>query len=564
MTLQEFLEKYRYNPQTDLINEGGFGKIYRAWGEHDREVAIKVCQVQNHKYTLKREFEIASKLARHPNIAFYEAVYEFEVPGVGLMEYAVMQYYPDGDLRKVISHYQLTVSEKKEILEGVLQGLQFLHDSGMIHRDLKPGNILMQKVQGKWRPKITDFGLGKVFKGEGEISNTSAGIVSLLYASPEQILGKPTLPNTDLWPIGIITYFLFTGKIPFESDYPKETESFRADLSKKIVAGKIPDDIETLPQPFKMISKRCLEVNNACRVQSASELLLMLNKDIADTCSCGAVLAKDAKFCTTCGKPVVVPASVKQSPPEFTEEKTRIDTSFNTPPKHMQQPAQHQPPTPVPPYYQQTPQNQPQQPYQQPYYQQQPYQQQQRQYNAATPVPPMAYRNAQKRGMPVFVWILLGIIALGGIFFTVYWVAGNLTKKAATEYSSSSSSDNEDEDTNSTGDSFEGMSDYDINKAGEDFYSSGDYENAKEYFKKAAGNGYTPAVRNLGIFHLAYEGNYSMAFEKLTQAASDGDEDAIVNLFKMYENGQVYGYVDDTEADYWHSLLYETNTDFGE
>lgn len=279
MEINDFLTKYRFNPETDLINEGGFGKIYRAWGEHDQEVAIKVCHVQNNKYTLKREFDLASKLSKHPNIAYYENVFEFDIPGVGRMEYAVMQYYPDGDLRKVIETRNLTEEEKFDILKGILQGVSFLHKSGIIHRDLKPGNVLMQKVQGKWRPKITDFGLGKAFSGVGEISNTSSGIVSLLYASPEQILGTATLPNTDLWPIGVITYLLFKGKVPFESELPKDTESYRADLTKKIVSGTIPEDIDSIPRPYFEIIKKCLIKDSKLRVANADALLKILEPD---------------------------------------------------------------------------------------------------------------------------------------------------------------------------------------------------------------------------------------------------------------------------------------------
>lgn len=279
MKIEEFLNKYRFDPETDLINEGGFGKIYRAWGEHDQEVAIKVCHVQNNKYTLKREFDLASKLSKHPNIAYYENVYEFDIAGVGRMEYAVMQYYPDGDLRKVIETRNLTEEEKFDILKGILQGVSFLHKSGIIHRDLKPGNILMQKVEGKWRPKITDFGLGKAFSGVGEISNTSSGIVSLLYASPEQILGTATLPNTDLWPIGVITYLLFKGKVPFESELPKDTESYRADLTKKIVSGMIPQDVDSIPRPYFEIIKKCLIKDPKLRVADADALLKILEPD---------------------------------------------------------------------------------------------------------------------------------------------------------------------------------------------------------------------------------------------------------------------------------------------
>lgn len=506
MNFNEFIEAYRFDPQRDLINEGGFGKVYRAWGEHDREVAIKVCQVQNHKYTLKHEFELAAKLSKHPNIAFYENVYDFDIPGIGKTEYAVMQYYPDGDLRNVIANKTLEIEEKTDILAGIISGVAFLHQSGIIHRDLKPGNILMQKVQSKWRPKITDFGLGKAFSGNGEISNTSAGIVSLLYASPEQILGDPTLPNTDLWPIGIITYLLFTGKLPFESDFPKETESYRADVSKKIVAGIVPDDIESLPEPFKTICKKCLIVDNSKRIQSAGELLPALFSLNATKCTCDAETKQDVLFYNASEKQINSPKNAVEK--EISSEKT-ISTPIETRQNGENKTSAQKPKAII---------------------------------NNKTTGPKLKSR----KRTPVYVWIIFGLFALGAVMRGGFSLLKNY--KSSSDYSSSSNS--------SSDDPFEGMSDFEINAAGESYYSDGEYKNAKKYFKKGADNGYTPAIRNLGIYYLAYEGDYSKAFNYLTEAADDGDSDAEINLRNMYNKGQVYGYVSNSEANNWYNKLF--------
>ena len=281
MTYEEFLKTYRFDPNEDLINEGGFGKIYQAWGEHDREVIIKACPVKKNKYTLGREFEIAQKVQGHTHIAYYEQVFSFEVPLVGTMEYGIMQFYPDGDLGRVLKNHKLTLKEKHEILDGILKGIKHLHDNNVLHRDMKPGNILMQKVRGKWTAKITDFGIGKAFDAaDNSISNTSSGIVSLLYASPEQILGKKTFPNTDLWPVGIIVHLIFAGETLFKSNESKDTEAYRADITRQITKGILPDTLSKIPEPFRSIARRCLIVDPQKRVQKADELLEILSSSI--------------------------------------------------------------------------------------------------------------------------------------------------------------------------------------------------------------------------------------------------------------------------------------------
>ncbi len=523
--LNDFLAEFKFDPNKDLINEGGFGKIYRAWGEHDREVAIKVCQVQNHKYTLKREFELASKLARHPNIAFYEAVYEFDVPGVGIMEYAVMQYYPEGDLRRVMQNYKLSDEERLDILKGVLQGVDFLHSSGIIHRDLKPGNILMQKVQGKWRPKITDFGLGKSFVGGGEVSNTSAGIVSLLYASPEQILGKATYTNTDLWPVGIITYFLATGRVPFESALPKETESYRADLTRKIVAGLMPDDVASLPEPFKAVCLQCLVVDNTQRVQQAAALLDIVHYSTGLLCSqCGAKLTQAARFCTVCGKAVARIENKQESKPVIQEENTAVI-----------HPAPQIAPTPLKTV-------------------------------AAPPPTPIASRTTlaphpvKRKGISAFGWILIILAAAAVLVVSIYFVSKSINDSYGSKNNKEKTS--ESDNSSESDDPFEGMSDYEINQKGESYYSRGDYVKAKKYFKKAANEGYVAAKRNLGILYMTVDGDYDRAFNELTEAADLGDADAMFNLGLMYERGYVDGYSNMDMANYWYEMSGYSGTEY--
>lgn len=579
MTLQDFLNTYKFDPNNDLINEGGFGKIYRAWGEHDREVVLKACPLQKTKYSLKREFEIASKLSQHPNIAYYESVHEFDVPGIGKMEYAVMQYYPEGDLKKVLANYSLSIEDKKDILRGILDGISFLHKSNVIHRDLKPGNILMQKVQGKWRPKITDFGLGKQYTASGEISNTSAGILSLLYASPEQIFGKTTLPNTDLWPIGIITYQLFTGENPFQSDLPKDTESYRADVTKKITTGILPDKINKIPDPFKEIIKQCLVQNPEMRVKTADDLIAIIDKSEIPLIETTEIINKEIdNEKTTIQEEAPKPELAPNSPSSLVKQRKKkkwilltiisliaatilvylfafvLDFSSKKDPEIVAE-------------------------------------------EFLTHLAMQEFEEARLMATGDALEMVNTIQSFNSLIdedddlekpditamkcdvhlntakctyrqdgtkneislteIDGKWLVSSFPKEGSSDEDSDEDEDNDDNDDYSSStyeddnDDYDSRSSWQINEDGVENYNAGYYSSAKRFFVEAHNQNYTPATRNLGIYYMTIEEDYDDAYYYLKMAADKYDADAMHNLSIMYKNGYVNGYVEYDEAEYW-------------
>src|SRR5690606_11717336 len=133
MTQQEFFNRYHYNIRTDKLGEGAFGKVYKAYDKVlDREVAIKVAEVKyaesGHEMSLRKEFVAVRDLAPHVNIANYEAVYTFESPQHGIYDYAVIQYYPHGNLKTLMDSGALTKAQKEDIALQLLDGLEFLHN----------------------------------------------------------------------------------------------------------------------------------------------------------------------------------------------------------------------------------------------------------------------------------------------------------------------------------------------------------------------------------------------------------------------------------------------------
>ena len=276
MTQQEFQTRYKYNPSTDCIGEGGFGKVYKAYDTHlDKWVAIKVAEVKTglEQVRLKKEVEIVSKLPTHPNIANYEACYTFS-SFTGEYDFAVLQYYEEGNLQQLIDSGKLTQTQKEALLRQILEGIGFLHNQDIIHRDLKPQNILIAKRNDEYIPKITDFGISKKLdiNKSSVFTNSLAGAGTMAYASPEQLLGKTIKKNTDLWSFGVIAIQLLTGKLPFNTG--KETitsEAGRLEMYKQITSGVISNDLSSISETWKNLILNCLIVDNNLRMQNVSK-----------------------------------------------------------------------------------------------------------------------------------------------------------------------------------------------------------------------------------------------------------------------------------------------------
>ncbi|RDB06325.1 serine/threonine-protein kinase [Runella aurantiaca] len=283
MTYEQFKQRYRYDPANDILGEGAFGKVFRAVDtENGSTVAIKVAPVNmsNESHSLKHEFETVGKVDPHLNIAMYDECYRFSVEWAGLHDFAVLEYYPLGSLDKIIKNHSLTDTEKHDLAVGILEGLRHLHTTGaqgVVHRDLKPRNVLIQKWRGKYVPKITDFGLSKFSDSisNSVISQSFKG-GTLNYASPEQIKGEQIRRNTDLWSFGVILHEIMTGEVPYKID--DSSESTLRQVYERMNSQSLPESFKNVREPYASIIKKCLMVNPNQRYRAAEEILLAIRQ----------------------------------------------------------------------------------------------------------------------------------------------------------------------------------------------------------------------------------------------------------------------------------------------
>ena len=205
---------------TQLLGEGGMSFVYKAVDKQlQRTVAIKTLKpvyVEQEKFVerFKREAQTAANL-NHPNIV---QIFDW---GIGDEPFFVMEYIEGSTLTSIISKKKtLSISDILFIGAQVSSGLQAAHSQGLVHRDIKPGNIMITP-QGK--VKVTDFGIVSLQNEESDITKTGSILGTASYISPEQAQGKPVSKESDLYSLGTVLYELITGRPPFEGETPIAT-----------------------------------------------------------------------------------------------------------------------------------------------------------------------------------------------------------------------------------------------------------------------------------------------------------------------------------------------------
>jgi len=248
----------------EMVGRGGMGVLYRA---HDpmleRDVALKMMLVDftadpAARGRFEREAKAVARL-QHRNVV---TIHELgEADGA---PYIVMEFLGGQDLDALLKQQQpLTLAQKLDIVAQVCEGLGYAHEQGIVHRDVKPGNI---RVLEDGTVKILDFGIAKFAMGSGTQTGSILGTPS--YMSPEQIMGQPVDGRADLFSVGVLLYELLSGKKPFAGDAPTAVVYQIMHVEPTPLSELVPD----LPEALYAIVDRALQKNPNERYSRASEM----------------------------------------------------------------------------------------------------------------------------------------------------------------------------------------------------------------------------------------------------------------------------------------------------
>lgn len=263
----------------ELLGSGSMGRVYRA--HHiglEKDVAIKVLRNSvasdsNRSYRFAREARAASRL-NHPNSV---AILDFGEDGEDRLLYIAMELLEGEDLQTVIDRGALRVERLCHIMIQALAALAAAHDAGIIHRDVKPSNIVLVKQKNDEGQitevvKVCDFGVAKIYGAKSDTYGGSQGhqrvIGTPLYMSPEQAMGNELDPRSDVYSCGVLMYEMLTGQPPFSAETPMG-------VLMKHVSGRLAPPSVVVPNvaiELEALILWSLEKDRMLRPSSAREL----------------------------------------------------------------------------------------------------------------------------------------------------------------------------------------------------------------------------------------------------------------------------------------------------
>lgn len=259
----------RYAVQ-EVIGVGGMAIVYKAYDEiDDRVVALKVLKEEyaaNEEF--KRRFRNESRavaMLSHPNI-----VRVYDVSMDERMQYIVMEFVDGITLKEYIDQqHALNWKEAVHFTVQILRALQHAHEKGIIHRDIKPQNIMMLE---DGTVKVTDFGIARVAGSETR-TMTDHAIGSVHYISPEQASGRATDVKSDIYSLGVVLYEMLTGRLPFESENAVSVAIMQMQTQPRSPREINPD----IPEGLESITLRAMQKEPERRYASAAAMLADIN-----------------------------------------------------------------------------------------------------------------------------------------------------------------------------------------------------------------------------------------------------------------------------------------------
>jgi serine/threonine protein kinase/Tfp pilus assembly protein PilF len=294
-----FAERYQV---IEELGKGGMGRVYKVVDTKIKEkIALKLLnpKVAADESTIERfrnELKFARKISHRNVCRMYDFSEEKGTP------YITMEYVSGEDLKSTIRRVgQLSAGKAIFIARQVCEGLTEAHRLGVVHRDLKPRNIMIDK---EGNARIMDFGIARSIKTKG-ITDEGVIVGTPEYMSPEQVEGKKVDHRSDIYSLGIILYEMLTGRVPFDGDTPISIA-----VKQKTEPAPDPRKINAnIPEDLSHLILKCMEKNNENRYQSAEELLADLSKIEKGIPATEKVLPKRR---TTTSKEITVTFSLKK------------------------------------------------------------------------------------------------------------------------------------------------------------------------------------------------------------------------------------------------------------
>lgn len=285
----------------EQLGAGGMATVYKAYhAAMDRYVAIKVlpehmARDAGFRARFEREARTIARLEHRYILPVYDVAEHDGVP------FLVMRFTDGGDLSDRIGTPALTFARTAELVAQVADALAYAHRQGVIHRDVKPANVLIGRDGDAL---LSDFGIAKIYAETQQFTGDGAMIGTPAYMAPEQLRGQPVDARTDIYALGVVLYQALTGECPFVAETPLAVALMHIHNPLRPPRALNP----SIPEPLERIVLRALAKEPADRFQTADEMARALRAAVASA----TVELPDSA--SSAGQPVAVPAPATPLP----------------------------------------------------------------------------------------------------------------------------------------------------------------------------------------------------------------------------------------------------------